>query len=331
MRYLNYFILVLLILNTISSKWDFRGNETENYSAQNIEVRITSDKSRYSYHDNIPIFIRISNTGFYPVTIYLSSNERKNFTIIGRDEKGASIKMVSPTLHTKTSIQSDPFYYQYSGTGYHARSLVIQPGETIEKQIHLKEWIEIPESTHMKRYQINSFFYPNPDQSNDYFIQSENTFSLIIDPDSISEKIESPFVNVSKGNISPREIVFLALASEYKREWQTFFKHISEKDIIKAYPDFAYKYAMASEKEKMIVINEFLEYLKNRKTHRLLSFQVLDEKITDILHSPYKNAQVKVKANRMIDGYEREFIYTYSLTSNQNTWLITGIETEVVK
>lgn len=331
MQILKNLIIFFVIFFTMFAKWDFRGNETENYAAHNLEIRITSNKSRYYYNEEIELKLRISNNGYYPVTVYLSPNDRKNFTIIVKNKKGLSLP-IKPFHYNSNSLQSsDPFYKKYTGTGYHVRNMVIHPGETIEKKIILKDWVDFNAPPSTETYYITAFFYPNPDQSNDYFLQSENTYPVMIDPISETSKQPSAFYNISKGSISPREIVFLTLASEYKKEWSTFFKHISEKDIIKAYPDFAYKYARASESEKNIIINEFLEYLKNRKTHELVSFNVLDEKINDILHSPYKNAQVKVKATRKIEGYEREFIYTYFLTSTNNTWLITGIETQVVR
>ncbi len=323
--------LLFLIAMTVHAKWDFRGEDSENYSQQNIQLQIASDKTRFRYNENMRISLRITNNGFYPATLYLHRDDRKNFVIIAKGKNGLSIPVLERAPQENIIKSGDPFYESYSGTGYQARSMVLKPGETIEKIISLKEWIDLPQNNKSETYLISAFFYPNPDQSQEYFLTSENQYTIFVDPVSEEPRTQSAYFNVDKGTISPREVVFLALASEYKDEWPSYFKYISEPDLIKAYPDFAYKYARASETDKNGIIHDFMEYLKNRKTHELKKFSVLEEKITDILHSPVKTAEVTVKATRDIEGYDREFVYTYYLTSRNHTWLITGIETQVVK
>ncbi|MDH5721656.1 MAG: hypothetical protein OEZ13_13715 [Spirochaetia bacterium] len=337
MKYKFKLILFFVILNVCSisiysenkSKYDSRGNLTENFSSRGIEFFIISDKRRYLLTEDIVLKMKLQNNGEYPVTLYMHRNYLKNFTLIARDPAGKSAPAKNIAYFKEYQDYKDTFFHEYTATNFHSRAIVLKTGESLERSIRLHDIVRIEKNNdNITRYDISAYFYPNPEQS-PFFISSENNLSIYISKEknylTKTPTVNMPAFRIKKVNITAKETVYLALSAEYKKDWPNFFKYISFRDIIKDYPEFARRYMRAEEHEKHIIINEFSEYLMNRKTHNLVKFEILSE-------NPDNNiAKVQVKALRTVEGFKREFSYSYYLTRADNLWYITGIEATLIK
>jgi len=327
-------LFILLFFTTLAysqnqPKYDSRGNLTENFSSRSIEFYIVSDKRRYLSTEDIILKMRLTNNGEYPVTLYMHRNYLRNFTIIARNPAGKSLPARNIAYFKEYKDYKDTFFHEYTSTNYDSRAIVLKKGESLERSVKLQDIVRIDNSSKIKtRYDISAYFYPNPEQS-PHFINSENNLSIYISKEknylAKAENINMPAFRIKKVILTPKETVYLALSAEFKKDWPNFFKFLSFRDIVKDYPDYARRYMQAEEHEKHIIINEFTEYLMNRHTHKLKKFEILEE-------TAEKNtAQVKVKALRIIEGFKREFSYSYYLTRADNLWYITGIEATLMK
>lgn len=307
-------------------KFDERGNPTESFSSRGASLTIESLRSRYNNEEDIILDLRISNNGFYPLTFYLSKNYLKNFTIVVREANGKSLPVRDIAYFKTSQDYNDPFFSQYTATNFEARSITLQPGESMLRPVRLQDVVDMSktlEKTNIGLQQLSvlAYFYPNPEQTPNVFLASTNRFNLLVEQQKLP--LPKPTPTYKKLNVSPLETVFLTLAAEKTKTWKNFFKYISLKDFIRGYPDFAKAYMQT--KEKNVVLKTFQEYLMDKERNQLLHFKVLSEQQKE------QTATVKVQALRRIQGFERQFSYTYYLTQTDNFWLITGVESQLIK
>lgn len=307
-------------------KFDERGNPTENFSSRGALLTIESIRSRYNEQEDIFLDLRIVNNGFYPLTFYLSKNYLKNFTIVVREPNGKSLPIRDIAYFKTSQDYNDPYFSQYTATNFEARSITLQPGESILRPVRLQDVVDMASTlemttTGLQELSVLAYFYPNPEQSPNIFLTSTNRFTLLIDKQKLHRP--KPVPSFEKLTVSPLETVFLTLAAEKTETWKNFFKYISLKDFIRGYPDFAKAYMQ--NKEKNVVLKTFQEYLMDKDRNQLLHFKVLSEQ------QKKQTATVKVQALRRVQGFERQFSYTYYLTKADSFWLITGVESQLIK
>ncbi|MDH4261646.1 MAG: hypothetical protein OEV78_01230 [Spirochaetia bacterium] len=334
---LQYYIIVYFVVafpSIIQSqgwpKYDQRGNLTESYSSQGLALYITSSKSRYLTDETISINCQIKNEGLYPITIYLNNEILKNFTFIIRDNKGQSLPLKTDSIKSRSrEIKNQTYFGDYTATDYNARAMVIQPGESVTKSFNLSEFLtkDVINST-SNTLNVMAYFYPNPEQSNQLYIPSSNQYSIYIDSGNIykTNKYYSEHqLAMQELKVSPKEVIYLMLTAEYEKNWLNFFKYLDLKEIIRDYPDQARQYIRAPDDKKNLVIEDFKNYLMGSSHHKLLKFEVVSENIEN------KNATVKVKAMREVDGFDRDLIYTYYLSERDKLWQISGVDSQLAK
>lgn len=336
------FFLIFSVVGVVSAeqnsigfpKLDERGNPTESFASRGIQLTVESSRSRYGKQEDIWLDLHISNNGYYPVTFYLNKNYLKNFTIVVRDQNGKSLPVRDIAYFKTHDDYNDPFFSTYTATNFEARSITLQPGESMVRPIRLQDVIQMQgmEQQNKKKLQkllVNAYFYPNPEQSPDLFLPSNNSFTFLIEQEkqNLPQENDSYFTSLASQRlqVSPLETVFLTLSAEKTETWKNFFKYISLKDLIRDYPDFARSYMQSKNAQKNSVLKSFQEFLMDKDRHELLKFKVLSEQKNK------QTATVKVQARRRIQGFDREFFYTYYLTRADEFWLITGVESRLIK
>jgi len=304
--------------------YDMRGSSTENFSSHGLVLSIHADKKRFILGETIPVQLSVKNESLFPVTFYINKQFLKNYTLIVKDENGQSL----PVKNIGAQNNKQLFYQDYTGTSFDSRSIVLQPGESFNREINIDEIVQLSSPVESyTRYNISAYFYPDPVQSPDLFISSSNNYGLIIDNFKTQQMISRKNDNYLQKEItvSPKEIIYLALAAEFSRDWPNYFKYIDLTELIRDYPDFARDYVKADQIQRSYILGSFRSFLSNSKQNNLLKFEILSEKIEAGL------ATVGVRALRKIDGFEREFYYTYYMTPKNSLWQITGLQSQFKK
>ncbi len=307
-------------------KVDIRGNSSENFASRGLRFTLHAPRNRFSENEAIVVECRVYNEGMYPITVYLHNDILRNFTLIIRDDTGKSLPLVSNKAN-KTN-NSGNFYSDYTGTDFQSRAIVLQPGESINREIKLNELVLL-DNLHpgLNKFHVSAYFYPNAEQSPDYYVASGNGYPIYIDTyihDAESSLASRSFSEKALA-IDPREIVYLALSAEYARDWPTYFKYFDLNEVIRDYPEYARKYMHAPANYRGSVIEEFQQFLIGSTERELIRFEVLSESVEN------ETANVKVKAVREIDGFEREFVYTYYLNAKDLLWQISGVDSHLSK
>ena len=311
-----------------NNKVDHHGNATENFSSSGLKLYISSGKLRFARNEDIAFNVSLVNEGAYPVTVYLHENPLKNFTIIARDHQGRSLNVKEEMYFRGSEDWRDPHFTKYTGEAYPMRKMIIHAGEKYEKRIRLADYVEWENfSERLRDLKITAHFYPNPLQAERYFLASASSLRLIYDQsrEVLPEKDNNRDSSIEAPGVSAREIVYLMLSAEYTKNWSQYFKYVSLKDIIRDYPEFSRLYANDSGEDRMSALAEFRKYLSGRGSHRLIKFRVLAGETRE----GGDTAQVRVRARRDVEGFERDYLTTYYLTKRDTLWQITGIESRL--
>jgi hypothetical protein len=311
-----------------NNKVDRHGNATENFSSSGLRLRVSAPKLRFAKNEEIRFNVSLVNEGAYPITVYLHENPLKNFTIIARDSTGRSLNVKEEMYFRGSPDYRDPHHLKYTGEAYPMRKMIIHAGEKYEKRIKLADYVDWEAfSEQLKNLNITAHFYPNPLQAERYFLQSETSLHLLYDQsrEVIREADNTSDAAVETLQISAREIVYLMLSAEYTRNWSQYFKYISLRDIVRDYPEFSRLYANESGDQKATALSEFRKYLSGRGAHKLLKFKVLAAESRETTET----AEVRVRARRDVEGFERDYLTTYYLTKRDTLWQITGVESRL--
>lgn len=331
-----------------NNKVDHHGNATENFSSSGLKLRISSPKLRFAKNEDITFQVALVNEGAYPITVYLHENPLRNFTIIARNHEGRSLNVKEEmyyrglghgrpearadrdVIDARASDFRDPHYTRYTGETYPMRKMIIHPGEKYEKRIKLADYVDWDSfSPNLKTLDITAHFYPNPLQAERYFLPSNSSLQLLYDQsrEILREKDNITDAAADTLQVSAREIVYLMLSAEYTKNWSQFFKYVSLKDIIRDYPEFSRLYANESGEDQMSALAEFRKYLSGRGSHKLIKFRVLAGESRE----GGTTAEVRVRARRDVEGFERDYLTTYYLTKRDALWQITGIESRLAQ
>ena len=311
-----------------NNKVDHHGNATENFSSSGLKLYVSSAKLRFARNEDITFNVSLVNEGAYPVTIYLHENPLKNFTIIARDHEGRSLNVKEEMYFRGSEDWRDPHFTKYTGEAYPMRKMIVHAGEKYEKRIRLADYVEWENfSDRVKDLRITAHFYPNPLQAERYFLPSASSLRLIYDQsrEVLPERDNHRDSSVETPGVSAREIVYLMLSAEYTKNWSQYFKYVSLKDIIRDYPEFSRLYANDSTQEQTHALGEFRKYLSGRGSHKLIKFRVLGGEAKE----SGETAQVRVRARRDVEGFERDYLTTYYLTKRDALWQITGVESRL--
>jgi hypothetical protein len=311
-----------------NNKVDHHGNATENFSASGLKLYVTAQRLRFARNDEVAFQASLVNEGAYPVTVYLHENPLKNFTIIARDADGRSLNVKEEMYFQGSKDYRDPHHTRYTGEMYPMRKLILHAGEKYEKRIRLADYVDFNSfSEKVRDLNVTAHFYPNPVQAERYFLASSTSLNLIYDQTREVPKERDNLNDASTETlkVSAREIVYLMLSAEYTRDWSQYFKYLSLRDIVRDYPEFMRLYAQDSTELQTRALAEFRKYLSGRGYHKLIRFRVLAGESRETADT----AQVRVRARRDVEGFEREYLTTYYLTKRDALWQITGVESRL--
>ncbi len=302
---------------------DEKGNTTENYSASGLKLYVHSPRTRYYATDSVPVELMVLNDGLYPVTVFLHRNPAKNFTPVIRLSSGKSIPLKE---NPEPSDFERTHFGNYTGTNYHSRAVVLQPGESFTRNFSLSDFTDadLAEFTSNGSLSVMAYFYPNPEQDPSVFVSGSNHLSLILDPPAKAQNTEMYFSDSADSLPDPSETIYLLLTAEYSGNWSRYFKYVSLPDIIRDYPDYAEKYMRTSAAGKQSTLEEFRSYLMTRGN--IKKFQVIQSDA-----SAENSGKVEARVRRIFDGFEREFLYTYYLSRKKESWQVTGIESQIIR
>jgi len=127
--------------------------------------------------------------------------------------------------------------------------------------------------------------------------------------------------------VTPSEVVMLALMAEKNKQWENVVKYINIEKFIYAYSEFARRYSTTNDYERLIVQQDFINFITKERPDYLIDFSILGEQII-----PQTNvAYVDVKVKRWGPRFPAIMKYRYTLEPYKDFWVIVNLDASIVK
>ncbi|MCK4778512.1 MAG: hypothetical protein KAS39_09025, partial [Actinomycetia bacterium] len=200
------------------------------------------------------------------------------------------------------------------------KEIILQKDEGYLRKINIADWYDL---SRRGTYLVTGLF-----QDETYNLES-NIIRIKIRK--INKKEDSPEEHMVKipRVIRPEEIITLMHLAEQQSRWNDYVKYFDLEEIIKDYDEFSKKYKSPSTDsiEKNIIMNNFTNYLKRKRTYPLTYFEIRNEEII----IPGEKARVRVYMEYDHINFKAKYIYTYKLSYRDNFWLVTSLDVSIIK
>lgn len=326
------FIITFLLLNSILLAMPFRdprGDATINYWSRYATVELSANKVRYENGEDIPLQIKIKNTGYQVIRIYPDARPNTTFQVSVSDKQGREIPQ---KFNPKRYDQQKHGDLVIDQQGRQVKEIILAPNESFEKQISLLNFYKLKPN---QEYRVSVYFFPN--RQHNLFVRSQNIVHLRLVPHkaslvaNITKTGEEPLQQA----LSPEETVYLFLSAEIQHKWGNYLKYIELPKFITCYSTYAARYVHATQVEKTIVLREFSEFLVSEPADHLKNFRILEsypERDTQGDIAEEGRYMVKALALREKGNYQVRYKYIYTLESQDNGfWKITHVNANLFR
>lgn len=278
------------------------------------DLRVYIYMDRVSFSDDDPVILRvcIKNNSKSREILKIYDELYTTFQPVVYDEQGKEAELIVPYRMMNRDMSE-------ALEGVSPGIVQLSRDETLEHIINLKDVYKLEMN---KEYRVQIRF--SPDASTIEHFTGENIFTFRTYKSAVIPEYRS--IKRIERTISPSEIVMLFLHAEKNFNWDDYLKYIKLEDYIQAYPEYVREYRNADEIRKSIIIDEFIKFLKKKRSDYILDFQVLDEIIKE-KNRAFVYAEIKRYGPRVPFVYR----YKYSLERFKSFWRITDVEATVLK
>lgn len=278
-----------------------------------LKVTIVSPKVSYDENDDIIVYCIVHNTADVPVefTVYDMPYTTFQPVLYTMDGKEAPLKVEYRLKNIPTA--------QILGNEQ-GRTIILQPDEKFVYTAYCNYFYSL---TKNEKYRVKAYFYP--DAKDAYVIKSANELTIKVLP--VPEFAMRTGIIKHERKIAPSEVVMLALMAEKNKQWQNVIKYINIEKFIYAYSEFAKRYSTTNDYERLIVQQDFINFITKERPDYLIDFSIIGEQII-----PQTNvAYVDVKVKRWGPRFPATMKYRYTLEPYKDLWVIVNLDASIVK
>ncbi len=279
------------------------------------QLRLTLQASKTSFYSDEPVEVQlvVHNTSKLEVSFIVYDRTYTTFQPVVYTEKGREAA-------TKIDYRLMDRSMEEVIVDSKKRRITIQPSEKFIQVVNLRDLYTMETGS---SYRLRGYFFP--DAGIKRAIPSDNMLNINVIPVQTVQR-ESGVKQV-KRNISPSEVVLLALSAEKNEKWDLFRKYVDLDKYIQAFSHFARLYSQATEAERLKILEDFNTFIERDRVDYLVDFSILNENII----SEKGLAFVEVKVKRWGARYPFVYKYRYALEEYRNFWLITNFDATVMK
>jgi hypothetical protein len=315
---------ILLLVLTIGSLTMALGMD----SSPGDVFRVVISMPEQVFHHDEDIFVTMTVTN--------QSGHSNSFTIYDERERDVSYTTFQPVVYDSMGRNAEIIVpYRQKDielddllSSCTTRTILLGPGESFSYRTDLRKIYRLRAET---SYRVRGFFFP--DLSERVSIRSMNGLSFSIKRREYhtyrSGILDDYRPEKYSREVSPAEIVTLALNAEKENDWERLRKYINIEKYIRSYSKFLSEYSDADIIEKAHIRKRFVRYLARKRHDRLVSYKILDQRVKR------DRAQVEVYVVRYGVRKNEQFTYYYTLQKPEEDtdghWLITDLEATVVK
>jgi len=266
--------------------------------------------------EDIKIKVDITNEGLVAVRFRVADN--KVFNLDFEVKTPANVMLD----HSKEfTIQRSSYQYVLY------KDVVLEPEEEYGFVVTLARFIELDETGMLA---VQALFHPTlPPGTQPRPIRS-NVLSLSIRPPLLIPALEA-LVEEETGEVMKREawppdqVVEHTVRSRQKSEWEKFFLYLDIPRLLQQNPDWRPRYERSSEEERLELIEEYKEELKNEMVDQDILVIPTEFEIVRTTYTPFEGS-VDVIMRFEYRDYTEVKRYTYYVERRERIWLITDYE-----
>ncbi|MCL2025253.1 MAG: hypothetical protein FWG92_00400 [Leptospirales bacterium] len=282
-----------------------------------FDVFLSMDKQIYSDTEEVNLRVSVKNVSNDTAVFYIYEDNKANppyttfqpkvYDMSGRENENI-IDYKRQNLYTVDIIGS-----------MNKRPIQLGAGEIFTYTVDLKRVYKMQEGF---SYRVRCYFVP--DLGVRYVIHGKNELTFFVD--GLKESVGQVVPYTINRDISPSEVVLLALEAEKRSDMGRMLKYVNLEEFISTEPNFMRSYSVSGEIERREILEKFRQYLLKPRRDYLIAFKVLDEGIDREV------AYVDVLAERYAVRINDTFKYRFVLKKNRDSgmiWLITGLEASI--
>jgi len=282
-------------------------------SADYLNVTLVSPKISYDENDDIIVYCVVHNTAQVPVEFTIYDIPYTTFQPVVYLQNG---KEAPITVDYR--LKNIPAYRLVAEE--EGRKIILQPDEKFVYRAVCNNFYTLAKDN---KYRIKVYFYP--DAKDEYTIKSDNELTIAVVP--VPEFAMRTGIVKKERNITPSEVVLLTLNAEMSKKWDNVIKYINIEKYIYAYSEFAKRYSTTNDYERLIVEQEFINFITKDRPDYLIDFSVLHEQIIAQTNVAY----VDVKVKRWGPRFPATMKYRYTLEPYNNLWVIVNVDVSILK
>ncbi len=314
--YKGYITILLCCILAAGSQVSVKADSTG--PVQGLHAILRMDKIRFTEAEDVTLRVHIKNR----------SNEKASFTVYEGCKDGPDYTTFQPVVFDMQGreIESIVPYRMAGKTTVEAaaecsrRTIQLNPGEGFIYPVDLTKLYKMrPDS----EYRVKCYFLPDLSIPQVIYSENELEFSLY----SVKEQVSGRKDGGYSREISPSEIVLLALTAEKNGNWENMVKYLNLEELIGSYPDYFKQYSSAGTHERAEIRERFIRFLSRERDDYLIDFEVLGTDYASDRRFAYVNADVgRFGAIRNV-----RYRYRYLLEKNEGMWQINSLEASIVK
>jgi len=278
-----------------------------------LRVTLISPKISFDENDDITVYCVVHNTASVPVefTVYDTPYTTFQPVVYLVDGKEAPLKVE----YRLKNIPTAQMLINEQG-----RKIILQPDEKFVYTAYCNNFYTL---TKNEKYRVKAYFYP--DAKDEYVIKSANELTINIVP--VPQFAMRTGIIKHERKVTPSEVVMLALMAEKNKQWGNVVKYINIEKFIYAYSEFAKRYSTTNDYERLIVQQDFINFITKERPDYLIDFSIIGEQIM-----PQTNvAYVDVKVKRWGPRFPATMKYRYTLEPYKDLWVIVNLDASIVK
>ena len=282
-------------------------------ASEYLKVTLVSPKLSYDENDDVIVYCVVHNIATVPVefTVYdipYTTFQPVVYTLEGK-EAPCTVEYRLKNIPTATIVKEEM-----------GRKITLQPDEKFVYTAYCNTFYSF---TKNQKYRIKVYFYP--DAKDSYTIKAVNELNIHITP--VPEFAMRTGIVKHERKITPSEIVALTLMAEKNKKWDNVVKYINIEKFIYAYSEFAKRYSTTNDYERLIVQQDFINFITKERPDYLIDFSVIGEQILPKMNVAY----VDVKVKRWGPRFPAVMKYRYTLEPYKDFWVIVNLDASIIK
>ncbi len=284
----------------------------EDHEGTDLQVFISMDKFSYSDLEPVILNIYIKNLSNKNKVLKIYDSIYTTFHPVVYDKMGREAEIIVPyRLMNKKMVDTIK--------DITPRTITLVHSETLKHTINLRDIYKLKVDN---EYRVDAGF--SPDVKFAGRISSDNV--ILFNIFKTTDLIKYSGIKRIGRDISPSEVVLLFLHAEKNNKWDNYLKYLNLDEFITAYPKYVKIYKNADDIRKTIIIEEFINFLKRKRSDYIIDFEIVNE-----IKKGKTTAFVDAEVKRYGTGLPFYYKYRYSLERFRSFWRITDVEASVIR